>query len=158
VGVGDDDGSFAELQHHAACAAPDDARPSSYGDLSTSSADRDTSATPYYAQAAAAGAAAAGVGPGSAATAAAAAAGGMLDRETALLLYREGPGATRASVLNDNHSRLKAAKRRRQLLAEQLNGLKAQVGGSKAASLAQLLSSCDPDAVHATCLPYRAKL
>jgi hypothetical protein len=42
-------------------------------------------------------------------------------------MYRAGPGAGRAKVLNDNHSRLKAAKRKRQLLAEQLNSLKAEV-------------------------------
>jgi hypothetical protein len=44
-----------------------------------------------------------------------------------LAAYRVGPGAGRARLLNDNHNRLRAAKRRRAMLAEQLNKLKSEV-------------------------------
>jgi hypothetical protein len=53
--------------------------------------------------------------------------GSTLAREEALVAFRAGPGAGQAKLVNDNHARLRAAKKRRQAVAEQLNGLKAQV-------------------------------
>lgn len=112
--------------HSSLCAAPDHARPSSYGGLSSSSGG--AAADTHLSHCAGPGPGSLAAAEGDAAAAAVVSGGGVPDREAALALYRAGPGAGRAQVLNDNHGRLKAAKRKRQLLAEQLNGLKAEVG------------------------------
>ncbi|KAF6252219.1 hypothetical protein COO60DRAFT_545657 [Scenedesmus sp. NREL 46B-D3] len=44
-----------------------------------------------------------------------------------LEVYRSGPGAERAALVNDNHSRLKAARRRARELAQALNTCKLQL-------------------------------
>jgi len=142
VGEGED-ADESSLHQHSSCAAPDDARPSSYGGISSSSGavpgcyDDDSSLLRHQQQwgetlslASSSSAAAAGPGPSSlAAAAAAAGAAGVLDRDAALVVYRAGPGSDLARVLNDNHSRLKGAKRRRQQLSEELNGLKGRLDG-----------------------------
>lgn len=54
------------------------------------------------------------------------------ERAAALELYRSGPGAQHAAVLNDNHARLKAAKHRARELGLALNSLKAQLDEARA--------------------------
>eukprot|EP00879_Flechtneria_rotunda_P029597 GHRR01032021.1.p1 GENE.GHRR01032021.1~~GHRR01032021.1.p1 ORF type:complete len:336 (+),score=151.73 GHRR01032021.1:729-1736(+) len=53
------------------------------------------------------------------------------DKAAALELYRSGSGAERAQVLNDNHGRLRTAKRRAKELALALNGLKYELDNLK---------------------------
>ncbi|WIA42241.1 hypothetical protein OEZ86_008258 [Tetradesmus obliquus] len=59
-----------------------------------------------------------------------------------LEVYRAGPGAERAALVNDNHSRLKAAKRRARELAQALNSCKLRLdearGQQEAAKQARL--------------------
>lgn len=144
MGDGDD---VSEVQTCVFGAAPDHARPSSYGGISSSAAGDDDVIMTHPAGGGMShhSVMAAGPGPGSLAVAAAGAAGdsawrmthssqgmshsgGALAREEALVAFRAGPGAGHAKLVNDNHARLRAAKKRRQVVAEQLNGLKAQVG------------------------------
>lgn len=137
MGDGDD---ISESQTHALGAAPDHARPSSYGGISSSAIGDSDDAL------------AADLRPGSLAAAASGPPGGSPwgmthpghgmthpgrgmshpgsapAREEALIVFRAGPGAGQAKLVNDNHVRLRGAKKRRQAVAEQLNGLKAQVG------------------------------
>lgn len=67
-------------------------------------------------------------------TAAAAAAPPLLDKAAALERYRQGPGAGKAQLLNDNHSKMRAVKRGARELALKLNGLKKEIDNLKEAA------------------------
>ena len=53
------------------------------------------------------------------------------DRASALERYRLGPGAASAQLLNENHAKMRAAKRAARDLALQLNGVKQELDGLK---------------------------
>jgi hypothetical protein len=53
------------------------------------------------------------------------------DKDSALERYRAGPGAPKARLLNDNHARMRAARRAARELAVALNALKRELDGAK---------------------------
>lgn len=119
--------------------APDDARPGSVTAGSDSSATADQSwpvlltesgsAAPSSAVAdsRSSASATAGPGPGSARSSQ----GAVLGHTQALEVYRAGPGAAKAALLNDNHAKMKAVKRQAKELALHINGLKREMDDLK---------------------------
>lgn len=135
--IGDDDGGGAS-QSGGAGVAPEHARPGSNPaseQQHTSHADgwpaagpgpgSDPSTWPQQ------GGPASSSRPSESSAADAAVAPSASGRAAALELYRRGPGAAKAQLLNDNHAKMRAAKRAARELALQLNGLKQEIDALK---------------------------